>query len=219
MVGWSSGSFPTLVILWFYTSPFRSRQWLYTPLLTKPFDEMKVVVRHFSQFKFTGMSWKWVNRWFVTCHIWPSAHVRWSIQKCNFALLRWESFGFVPGVSEKPLSLSCALNILLLHVVLCEILNEREDFLHWINFVFCSVLVCCSFEWWECQKHIWSLNNNEFLILRSSHLPFGLHVSYSNGSSFGLVKNSRFFVCGVYLYDFCAQSFLLWTHITHFAQC
>lgn len=29
---------------------------------------------------------------------------------------------------EKPFSLSCALNILLLHVVLCEFLNEREDF-------------------------------------------------------------------------------------------
>lgn len=31
---------------------------------------------------------------------------------------------------EKPFSLSCALNILLLHVVLCEILNEREDFFY-----------------------------------------------------------------------------------------
>lgn len=55
---------------------------------------------------------------------------------------------FVPGVSEKPLSLSCVLHILLLHIVLCEILNEREDFFCTeLTLSFWSVLVCCSFEW------------------------------------------------------------------------
>lgn len=69
------------------------------------------------------------------------------MQLCSVVLGAVLSFGFVPGVSGKPLSLSCVLNILLLHIVLCEILNEREDFFCTeLTLSFWSVLVCCSFE-------------------------------------------------------------------------
>lgn len=43
----------------------------------KPFDGMKVVVRHFTQFKFTSIFWKWVNGLVVvTGDGCPSAHIR-----------------------------------------------------------------------------------------------------------------------------------------------
>lgn len=43
----------------------------------KPFDGMKVVVRHFTQFKFTSIFWKWVNKLVVvTGDGCPSAHIR-----------------------------------------------------------------------------------------------------------------------------------------------
>lgn len=188
----------------------------------KPFDGMKAVVRHFTQFRFTSIFWKWVNRLFVvTCCGWPSVCIRWEHLK-NVTLLACTGSCFCPlvlsQVSGKSLSLYLGLDK---HSVAksgaVQTFTEREDLCIELTLSFWSVFTLLLF-WmikWVCQQHILQPEKRKPWFLEAFRCFLDFMVFLQQGKltqTYWKIALYSFVWSGVYLYNFHAQFTFIYTH-------